>query len=340
MAKHKSATQVTVASIQEPTLFHQLVDRYWKAGAALAAIAAVAVMVPVYSSRKARESAVAAWSELRAQTNLGSGPYMVVQGGASEPLALFADQHKDDPVGAWAKALEVGSRIQEKRLDQAQEAARQLSEIWPSHPIACMPLVPGQDGGARTLGAAIQEGSASLLAWEKEHANLFSNPDLPADAPRIRLTTNKGTLVVGLYVDRAPRHAENFLRLCREGSYAKTKFHRVVRGSLIQGGDPNSISGDPESWGAGGEANVLEAEPDPRLRHFKGSLAAWKAPGQTRSHGSQFFITTADQNQMDGQFVVFGRVLDGVSTLEAIETGAVVGDRPQDPAVIESVEVL
>jgi cyclophilin family peptidyl-prolyl cis-trans isomerase len=85
---------------------------------------------------------------------------------------------------------------------------------------------------------------------------------------------------------------------------------------------------------------ALELELDPRLRHFKGSLVAWRAPGEARSHGSQFFLTTADQNQMDGQSVVFGVVIEGFPTIEAIESGAVVEDRPQDPATIESAEVL
>ena len=146
--------------------------------------------------------------------------------------------------------------------------------------------------------------------------------------------------MVGLYSDRAPKHTENFLKLCREDFYKGTKFHRVVRGSVVQGGDPNSISGDPDTWGSGGLPNAIEPENDPRLRHFKGALAAWRAPGETRSNGSQFLITTTDQNEMDGQTVVFGIVLDGFQTLEAIESGAVVGDRPQDPATIESVEVL
>jgi peptidyl-prolyl cis-trans isomerase B (cyclophilin B) len=174
---------------------------------------------------------------------------------------------------------------------------------------------------------------------------LFSNPPLPPDAPRVRVSTSKGALVVGLYVDRAPRHAENFLRLCREGYYNRTKFHRVVRGSLIHGGDPNSIEGAPETWGSGGPETTLEPEVDPKLRHFKGALVAWKAPGETRSHGSQFFITTADQSPMDedqkgGRTVVFGLVLEGHETLEAIESSAVVEDRPQDPAVIEATEIL
>jgi cyclophilin family peptidyl-prolyl cis-trans isomerase len=178
-----------------------------------------------------------------------------------------------------------------------------------------------------------------LQAWEKEHAFLFDNPALPADAPKVRLITNKGVIVVGLYVDRTPKHAENFLKLCREGLYNGTKFHKVLRGSLIQGGDPNTVSGPPESWGLGGPEAVTEGEDDPQLRHFKGALVAYKAPGASGSHGSQFFLTTADQNQLDGQSVVFGRLVEGESVVETIESGAVVDGQPQDPAVIESVEI-
>ncbi|HEX6881865.1 MAG TPA: peptidylprolyl isomerase [Planctomycetota bacterium] len=340
MAKHKAATQVTVASIQEPSLFQQFVERYWKLGVIVAVVATVAILYPTYANRKSQETAAESWNELRTQANLASGFLGGIQGGSPDALALFADQHRAAPVGAWAKALEVGSHLQEEEFEEAQKAAGQLGQLWPEHLLSTTPLVPGEDGSAITIEAAIQKNAGLLQAWEKEHAMLFSNPELPADAPRVRIVTSKGTIVVGLYVDRAPRHAENFLRLCREGLYTGTKFHRVVRGSLIQGGDPNSVSGEPETWGTGGEAAVLEPELDPRLRHFKGALVAWKGPGETRSHGSQFFLTTADQNQMDGQTVVFGRVLEGQQAIETIESGAVVGDRPQDPAVIESVEIL
>lgn len=340
MAKHKAPTQVTVASLSEPTLFHQIVERYWKLAAALAVAGTIAILVPVYTSRQAQEAHQGIWDDLRSQADLGRGVFGQVQGGAPEALAHFAAQHQDSPIGGWAKALEVGARMKSKDLEDAERAAGELAATWPDHLLSKAELYPGPEGSMTTLDATVRFGKERLDAWEKEHASLFSNPALPADAPRVRLATSKGPIVVGLYVDRAPKHAENFLKLCREGSYNGTKFHRVVRGSLIQGGDPNSIAGEPESWGQGGQANALELEVDPRLRHFKGALAAWIAPGETRSHGSQFFLTTADQNQMDGQTVVFGIVVDGFPTLEAIESGAVVDDRPQDPATIESAEVL
>jgi cyclophilin family peptidyl-prolyl cis-trans isomerase len=340
MAKHKAPTQVTVASLSEPTFFHQLVERYWKLAALLAVAGTIAILVPVYTSRRAQEAHHSIWDDLRSQADLGRGVFGQIQGGEPQALAHFASQHPDSPVGAWAKALEVGARVKSKDMEDAEKAAGELAATWPDHLLSKAAIYPGPGGGMTTLGGAVRFGKERLDAWEKEHANLFANPPLPADAPRVRLATSKGPIVVGLYVDRAPKHAENFLKLCREGFYNGTKFHRVVRGSLIQGGDPNTLSGDPESWGQGGPAGALEVEIDPRLRHFKGALAAWKGPGETRSHGSQFFLTTADQNQMDGQTVVFGVVVDGFPTLEAIESGAVVDDRPQDPATIEAAEVL
>jgi cyclophilin family peptidyl-prolyl cis-trans isomerase len=340
MAKHKPPTQITIASIQQQTFLHEFVERYWKLGVGLAIVVSVAILVPTYWRGKARVEQHTLWDDLGTQANLGGGIFSQIQAGSPESMALFADQHRDSLVGGWAKALEVGAHIEADELGEAEKVAGQLETLWPDHVLSSAEIYPSPDGSPRSLRDSIRAGKASIDSWEKEHPFLFSNPELPADAPRVRLSTSKGAIVVGLYVDRAPAHAENFLKLVRAGFYNGTKFHRVVRGSLIQGGDPNTIAGEPESWGLGGPEGTLELEIDPKLRHFRGALVAWKADGATRSHGSQFFLTTADQHDMDGKTVVFGRVLEGDTTIEAIESGAVVDDRPQDPAVIESVEVL
>ncbi|NOT29111.1 MAG: peptidylprolyl isomerase [Planctomycetes bacterium] len=339
MAKHKAPTQITIGSIQQQTLFNELVERYWKLGATLLAAGAIAILIPTYLNSKARTAHHSLWDDLSAQAELGGG-FRSIQGGPPESLALFADQHKDSRVGGWAKALEVGGHIEGDELDRAEKAAAQLEELWPDHVLSRAKLYRGSDGSARSLSESILSEKGKLGAWEKEHSFLFSNPDLPPDAPRLRLNTSKGPIVVGLYVDRTPQHSANFLELAKAGFYNGTKFHRVVRGKLIQGGDPNTIAGEPDSWGLGGPESTLELELDPRLRHFRGVLVAWRADNSTRSHGSQFFLTTSDQHEMDGQTVVFGRTLEGDATIEAIESGAVVEDRPQDPVVIESIEVL
>jgi len=340
MAKHKAPTQITIASSTERTVMHELVDRYWKLGLGLALVATAAILVPAYNRQRSEMSHHEVWDELRAQADLGSGLFTQIQGGSPATLSTFAEEHRNSEVGAWAKSLEVGSLLQAKRLAEAEKAADDLAKEWPDHLLVKGGLYTGVDGRPVSLAEHVQQSASALQTWEKAHPFLFSNPELPADAPRVRIHTNKGPIVVGLYIDRTPKHAENFLELCKQGYYDHTRFHRVVRGSLIQGGDPNSIAGEPDTWGQGGPEKTIEAENDPRLRHFKGALCAWKAPGATESHGSQFQILSADQPQMDGQNVVFGQVLEGFGVIEAIESGAVVGDRPQDPATIESVEIL
>lgn len=340
MAKHKAPTQVTIATIQQQSLFNELVERYWKIGAVGAVVVSAAILIPHYRSTEQRKEFLSLWDELRAQSDFGGGFFMQVQGGSAPALDRFAEQHRDKPLAAWAKAVEIGTLIQEEKLDEAEAAAAELKSGWGEHPLASGAFYPGKDGTRRTLDEAIRTGKAELAAWEKEHAFLFENPPLPSDAPRVRLQTSKGPIVVGLYSDRVPQHVEAFLKLCREGGYTGTRFHQIERGSFIQGGDPNSISGAPETWGQGGSSEGVEGESDPALRHFKGSLVAWRAPGSSRSHATQFFLTTSDQNQRDGQSVVFGRVLEGEGTLETIESSPVVDGKPQDPAVIESVEIL
>lgn len=340
MAKHKAPTQVTIATIQQQSLVNELVERYWKVALLVAVAVSVGILVPHYQRTREREEFLRLWDDLRAQSDFGSGFFLQVQGGSAPALDRFAEEHRDKPMAAWAKAVEIGTLIQEEKLDEAEAAAAELKSTFGDHLVASGAFYPGKDGTRLSLDAAIRAAKAEMAAWEKEHAFLFENPALPADAPRVRLQTSKGPIVVGLYADRVPQHVEAFLKLCRDGGYNGTRFHQIERGSFIQGGDPNTVSGTPETWGLGGSADGVEGESDPALRHFKGSLVAWRAPGATRSHGSQFFLTTSDQNQRDGQTVVFGKVLEGEATLEAIESSPVVDGKPQDPAVIESVEIL
>jgi len=340
MAKHKAPTQVTIATIQQQSLFNELVERYWKLAALAAVAVTVGILLPHYQQTRNREEFLRLWDDLRAQSDFGSGFFLQVQGGSAPALDQFAEQHRDQPLAAWAKAVEVGTLLQEEKLDEAEAAAVELEGTFGEHLIASRPFYGPKDGPRRTLDEAIRASKAELAAWEKEHAFLFENPALPSDAPRVRFQTSKGPIVVGLYSDRVPQQVEAFLKLCRDGAYTGTRFHQIERGSFIQGGDPNTVSGAPETWGLGGSAEGVEGESDPALRHFKGSLSAWRAPGAERSHATQFFLTTSDQNQRDGQSVVFGRILEGDTTLEAIESSPVVDGKPQDPAVIEAVEVL
>jgi len=178
-----------------------------------------------------------------------------------------------------------------------------------------------------------------MTAWENNHPLLFSNPDPPADAPRVRIQTENGAFVVALYNDRAPQHSENFLELCKQNYYDGTRFHRVLPNKMIQGGDPNTIDGEPETWGLGGPEKTIESEVDPALKHFAGYLAAAKKTGDAKSSGSQFYITTEANHVWDGTYTVFGKVVEGLPVVEEIAGAPVTGDKPQTPVVLQSTEI-
>lgn len=111
----------------------------------------------------------------------------------------------------------------------------------------------------------------------------------------ITLTTTEGDIRVRLY-DETPIHRDNFVKLCREGYYDQTLFHRVIKDFMIQGGDPDSRTASPtQMLGTGGPDYTLEAEIQPALFHRRGTLAAARQGDEVnperRSSGSQFYIT-------------------------------------------------
>ena len=127
----------------------------------------------------------------------------------------------------------------------------------------------------------------------------------------------------------------------REAYYTGQKFHRVIAGFMIQAGDPNTVSGAVETWGQGGPPYKIDRE-DNGLKHFTGVLAAAKMTGDTKSSGSQFYITVADAHKLDSDYTVFGKVLEGMDVVHQIEAGTIVPgtDRPEQPATIQSVEIV
>jgi len=260
MAKHKAPTQVTIASTQEETEFHQLVNRYWKPAAGIAVLAAGGILLSQYLGQQSQEAEYDSWRRLSQEVTFSFG---AIQTPSTTVLAGLASDLDDGVAGPWAKALEIGEALRTEEYDTARRALDELEASHPDHPVvtaALYPLPGDEDGTHRTLRQHVEAGIPALEAWEEAHPGLFTNPDLPADAPQVRIKTDHGDLVLGLYSDLAPEHTENFLKHCREGFYDGTKFHRVIRNQLIQGGDPNTREGEPETWGQGGPGYTIEAE--------------------------------------------------------------------------------
>jgi len=150
------------------------------------------------------------------------------------------------------------------------------------------------------------------------------------------LETNLGTIVIEFFPDDAPNHVENFIGLTESGFYDGVLFHRIIPGFMIQGGDPNTIDGDPNTWGTGGPTTSVDAEFN-TIKHNRGIVSMARS-ADPNSGGSQFFIVHANSNFLDEQYTVFGRIVteESFETLDkiiAVEIGT--SDRPIDPEQVK-----
>lgn len=150
------------------------------------------------------------------------------------------------------------------------------------------------------------------------------------------LTTNKGDITIEFSSD-APNTVANFTKLAGEGYYNGTKFHRVIAGFMIQGGDPlTKDDSQVARWGTGGPGYQFADEIHANNKNDPGTIAMANAGPNT--NGSQFFINVAPNNFLDSKHTVFGKVVAGLEVVKAIEgTPVGQGDRPTSPVVIEKV---
>jgi dolichyl-diphosphooligosaccharide--protein glycosyltransferase len=143
------------------------------------------------------------------------------------------------------------------------------------------------------------------------------------------ISTTLGDIVIDLKPEVAPKTVENFVKLANSNFYDGTLFHRIIPDFMIQGGDPNTISGPPGTWGTGGPGYSIPAEISD-LKHTKYVVSM--ARGQDiDSAGSQFFIMVGEASWLDGQYTIFGEVIEGqdvVDQIAALQTN--LNDQPMD----------
>ncbi len=156
----------------------------------------------------------------------------------------------------------------------------------------------------------------------------------------IIMKTNKGDIEFELFGEGAPKTVANFTKLASEGFYDGTKFHRVIKGFMIQGGDPLSKDDAMQArWGTGGPGYSFEDEIHANNKNAVGTISMANSGPDT--NGSQFFINVSDNNFLDSKHTVFGKVIKGMDVVSAIENTATgEADRPVEPMVIESIEVM
>ncbi len=155
--------------------------------------------------------------------------------------------------------------------------------------------------------------------WDAELA-VRSAEAAAADLPQAELITERGRIVVELFENEAPNTVANFIKLADDGFYDGTRFHRVLPNFMAQGGDPNSREGSdtPPGNGNPGYRIADEFDREGARKHFTGSLAMAHT-GAPHSGGCQFYITVMPPAQLNGKYTVFGRVIEGLDVVRAIE---------------------
>ncbi len=189
-----------------------------------------------------------------------------------------------------------------------------------------------------------------------------------------RMETGKGNILLVFYPDLAPHHVGNFVHLSRTGFYDGSKFHRIVPGFVIQGGDPNSKDADPRNDGLGGPTMTdvltedelllvqkvndmleqkgyagldgpanLKAEFTTEVKHVRGTLSMARSQA-VDSAGSQFFVCVAATPQLDGKYTIFGQVVLGIEVADTIvgaqKNTAAGRDAPREPVAIDKLTII
>lgn len=158
-----------------------------------------------------------------------------------------------------------------------------------------------------------------------------------AQNPIVTMKTTEGTIKLELYPEIAPQSVNNFVTLIQKGFYDGLVFHRVIKGFMIQGGDPDGI-------GTGGPGYHIKGEFaqngfENNLKHTAGVLSMARSM-MPDSAGSQFFIMHKDSPHLDGAYAAFGKVTEGQEVVDAIaETPTDAGDCPEEPQVMLEVTV-
>ena len=157
--------------------------------------------------------------------------------------------------------------------------------------------------------------------------------------PVVVIETNLGNIIIEFFPGDAPKHVNNFLSFARSGFYDGTLFHRIIPGFMIQGGDPNTINGDPNTWGEGGPDRKLDAEFN-TIKHNRGIVSMARS-SDPNSASSQFFIVHQDSPHLDGKYTVFGRIVNEESYMTLDKIAAVQTDtnnRPIDPDQVRIIK--
>ena len=238
---------------------------------------------------------------------------------------------------AFAVSPVIAQTTPAKPATQTQKPATAKPQTPTTKPAAPKP----QGGGGPTTKPAAPAATTAKPAAPATSAAKYG-PGVYA-----HITTNHGTMIARLFDKDVPRTVENFVGLAegkkqwrnprtrtmvRRPYYNNLTFHRIIPGFMIQGGDP-------EGTGQGGPGFEFADEFNPKLRHNKAGILSMANRGPN-TNGGQFFITLVPTPHLDNKHSVFGELVEGMDTLQAIgkvPTG--VGNKPVKPVIMKSVRI-
>src|SRR6266571_9189380 len=206
--------------------------------------------------------------------------------------------------------------------------------------------VTGSGTAKLTLSAA-NNGTYSVTVTGTSGRLKHSVTPVVATPVYATLETSNGTILVELYRAQAPRTVNNFVSLAQSGFYSNLVWHRIVQGFVIQTGDPTTLNGggNRNTWGQGGSGQTVPLEIDPSLRNNLGYLGMARG-SDINSGSSQFYINLANNNSLNGNYTVFGKVITGMDAADAIAKTQVytdqtspLYDQPINPVYLISVTI-
>jgi peptidyl-prolyl cis-trans isomerase B (cyclophilin B) len=227
-----------------------------------------------------------------------------------------------------------GDMYMPRSLRLVLPATLALASVLLAAPVGAQDVTPSAVPSATPTSAPQAAGTAPALAPPQATPNPVAFETPTGDGTGVRLTTDLGDVVIGLFTESAPVASENFLNLVESGYYDGVGFHRVVPGFVIQGGDP-------EGTGAGGPGYTI-ADEEVVGEYGRGIVAMARTP-EPNSQGSQFFIVLDDEAKRSldaaGTYAIFGRVVEGMDVVDAIVARGPASDQIEDPVRIQKAAV-
>jgi len=279
-------------------------------------------------------------------------PRTIVMAGGNVELRLLIDVTADAEVpGDLLTGISLDVKVNEKGGARVEEKGKggtvalvAGTKIERTLTLPAARFAPAADDSGFTVVELAWTGLAGAnclfkIAPDSSKVDLTT---LDYSKTKVVLVTNHGEMTLSFRPDKAPGHVENFLKLCKQGFYDGTKFHRVIRNFMIQGGDPwSKDDAKAAQWGGGDPGYKINAEFND-IKHVRGVLSMARS-SDPNSAGSQFFIMHKEAPGLDNQYSAFGNLEAGADVLDSIANtpcGGPQGSTPVTPVVLYAAVIL